>query len=259
MGEDAWVAGDRYDPYMGRWSRLVASAFVAWLEQPPGLRWVDLGCGTGALTSAVLAAAEPAAVTGVDPSPAFVSWAAHHVRDPRASFEVGEAATLSAGSADTVVSGLVLNFLPDPVQAVAAMAAAARGGTVAAYVWDYAGGMEMVHHFWEAAAGVDGGAAALHEAARFGEWDARRLAALWEAAGLTEVETTVVTVEHTDTDVEAVWAPFLGGTGPAPSYLSGLAPEGRLAVAAAFRDRLPVADDGTVTLAARAYAVLGRA
>lgn len=259
MGDDAWIAGDRYDPFMGRWSRLVAPPFVAWLAQPAGLRWVDLGCGTGALSAAVLAGAEPTSVTGVDPSDVFVTWAAAHVTDPRASFAVGEAATLPGGSADVVVSGLVVNFLPDAPQAVAAMAAAARGGTVAAYVWDYSGGMQMLHLFWEAAASVDSGAAELHEAARFAGWDTDRLAALWEEAGLADVRTTSLTVEHTDPDVATLWAPFLGGTGPAPSYLAGLAPDARTAVHDSFRDRLPVAGDGTVTLSARAYAVRGRA
>lgn len=108
---DAWAQGDAYEPYIGRWSRPVAADFVTWLDRPAGLRWVDLGCGTAALTSAVLAAADPLGVLGVDPSPAFVAWSRDHLDDPRATFREG--------------------LVPDAVAALRAMAAAARGGTIA--------------------------------------------------------------------------------------------------------------------------------
>jgi SAM-dependent methyltransferase len=259
MGDDAWVAGERYDPYMGRWSRAVAPLFVDWLGLPRGLRWVDVGCGTGALTSAILQRAEPKAVRGVDPAEGFVAWAGAHVVDPRASFAVGEASGLESGSSDAVVSGLVVNFLLDPAGAVAAMMTAGRGGTVAAYIWDYAGGMQMLHHFWEAAVSLDPAAGPLHEAVRFPDWNQRTLAELWRSAGAEEVETTELVAEQTYADFDELWSPFLGGTGPSPSYVAGLDPQQREALRERFSAGLPRAAGGTITLGARAYAVRGRA
>lgn len=257
MGDDAWVAGDRYDPYMGRWSRAVAPLFVAWLDLPAGLRWVDIGCGTGALASTILGTAAPASVRGVDPAEGFVGWATAQVTDPRASFEVGDAGGLEQGCADAVVSGLVVNFLPDPVPAVAAMARAAAGGTVAAYVWDYAGGMGLLHHFWTAAVAVDATAAGLDEALRFPDAAAGPLAELWRSAGLTRVETSELVAEQTYADFDELWTPFLGGTGPAPGYLAGLASEVRDALRERLRADLPADPDGSITLSARAHAVRG--
>ncbi|TFV62939.1 class I SAM-dependent methyltransferase, partial [Blastococcus sp. CT_GayMR20] len=110
---DSWSSGKSYEPYVGRWSRLVAAEFVGWLDRPPDGRWLDIGCGTGALTEAVLSSTAPTDLVGVDPSPGFVTHAAAHVPDPRARFVVGDARALPVadGWADTAVSGLVLNFV----------------------------------------------------------------------------------------------------------------------------------------------------
>src|SRR5437667_2618768 len=86
-----WASGAAYEPYVGRWSRLVAREFLAWLAVPPGSRWLDVGCGTGALTQVILELASPSEVKGVDPSEGFIAFAREQVHDPRASFEVGDA------------------------------------------------------------------------------------------------------------------------------------------------------------------------
>jgi len=127
---DAWDIADAYEPYVGRWSRLVARGFLGWLAVPPGRRWLDVGCGTGALAETVLALAAPGGVVGIDPSPAYVAFARERVTDPRARFEVGDARALRAPTAafDAVVSGLVLNFVPQPERAVSEMARVARRG-----------------------------------------------------------------------------------------------------------------------------------
>lgn len=118
---DSWLSGEEYEPYVGRWSRLVADGFVRWLGVPPGGRWLDVGCGTGALTEAILAVASPQSVNGVDPSDRFVAFARRRVDDPRATFAQGTAEALSGEDEtyDAVVSGLVLNFLERPGQALA--------------------------------------------------------------------------------------------------------------------------------------------
>src|SRR4051812_48041720 len=147
----SWADGDRYESYVGRWSRPVARRFVAGLAMPAGRRWLDVGSGTGVLTRTVLDLAEPSAVRGIDRSPAFVRHAAAPVPDPRASFATGAAAALplAEASVDVVVSGLVLNFLPDATAAVADWhRVAVPGAVVAAYVWDYADGMQMMRTFW---------------------------------------------------------------------------------------------------------------
>lgn len=259
MSADPWVAGASYETFMGRWSRLVAPRFLDWLACPAGLGWVDVGCGTGALSHAIVARAAPASVLGVDPSPGFIDYARGQVDDEQCSFVEGTAADLTPGSADVVVSALVLNFVPEPASVLAAMAAAASGGTVAAYVWDYVGGMQMLASFWDAAVELDPAAEAMHEAVRFPDWGPDRLVTLMAGAGLGGAATTDLTVSSTYEDAEALWAPLLGGTGPAPGYVASLDADHREALRERWLARVPAAADGSIRLTARAYAVRGRA
>ena len=254
-----WSSGDAYEPYVGRWSRLVATEFVAWLGVPPGARWVDVGCGTGALTSTVLRDADPASVVGVEPSAAFVAHARARVPDPRASFTNAgaEALPFADASADVVVSGLVLNFVPDVATALAEAArVVGPDGTVAAYVWDYAEGMRLMRHFWDVAAELDPAVAARDEAAVFGLCAPDALAAAF--GGFGEVEVTGITVPTVFADFADYWTPFLAGGAPAPEYVVSLDEERRTALREALRDRLPIQPDGTIPLTARAWAVRGR-
>lgn len=128
MKKDVWAAGDLYEPDVGRWSRVVAREFLPWLDVPSGSAWLDVGCGTGALTQCALESARPASARGVDPSAGFVEYARGRVADPRASFDVGDAQSLpvSAGVFDAAIAGLVLNFVPKPEVAVAEMRRVAR-------------------------------------------------------------------------------------------------------------------------------------
>ncbi|MCA1696935.1 MAG: class I SAM-dependent methyltransferase, partial [Actinobacteria bacterium] len=242
---DVWAAGDAYEPFIGRWSRLVAPAFLDWLSAPPAKRWLDVGCGTGALTSAILARCEPTMVTGIDPSDGFVAWTAAHVDDPRARFEVADATHLPPDCADIVVSGLVLNFVPDPAAAVRAMCAAAPAGTIAAYVWDYAGRMDLLRHFWDAAAALNPEADNLVEGVRFPLCNPAALADLWRHAGLVDVATDAVDVPTLFADFDDYWTPFLGGQGPAAGYAMSLSQERRAALRDRIRSGLPVGIDGS--------------
>ncbi len=250
---EVWAGGDAYEAYIGRRSRLVAGPFLDWLDAGPGRRWLDVGCGTGALTAAIVARAAPAGVVGVDPSEQHVAWAAANVAGAR--FVVGDADHLPSDPVDVVVSGLALNFMPDAGAAVRAMRD--RGSTVAAYVWDYAGGMELLRRFWDAAIALDPDAAELDEATRFPICRPDRLRTIWRDAGLVDGATAPIDVPTVFGDFDDYWTPFLGGQGPAPGYVAGLDDRRRDRLRDRLRLDLPAANDGAIHLTARAWAVRG--
>jgi SAM-dependent methyltransferase len=257
---DVWAAGAAYEPYVGRWSRLVAREFLTWLAVPPGRRWLDVGCGTGALSGMVVAMVSPAHVDGVDRSEGFVAYARQQVADPRVRFEVADAQALAAPDAsyDVVVSGLVLNFVAEPARAVAEMRRVARAAApVAVYVWDYAGRMELMRRFWDAAAALDPAARELDEGRRFPICGPEPLSQLFAGAGLRDVETRAIEVPTVFRDFDDYWSPFLGGQGPAPGYAMSLDEDRRDRLRDLIRSRLPAAPDGSIALQARAWAVRG--
>lgn len=258
---EVWESGEEYEPYVGRWSRLVAREFLRWLAMPAHARWLDVGCGTGALIQAILDDWSPAEVVGIDPSSAYIAYARRSIRDRRVRYEVGDARSLPVPSSfDAVVSGLVLNFVPpvDQLKAAREMARAARvGGTVASYVWDYAGKMELMRHFWDAAVALDPAARALDEGTRFPLAHPDNLAALFRKAGLSAVETRAIDVPTIFRDFDDYWTPFLGGQGPAPAYANALADGRRVALREKIRADLPIQPDGSIHLIARAWAVRG--
>lgn len=256
---DTWASGGQYEQYIGRWSRLVARALLPWLAAPPGLDWLDAGCGTGALTQAILAHAQPRLVTAVDASAGFLDYAKGSVVGP-VRFQVADiqALPLHAASVDVAVSGLVLNFVPRPALALAEMARVTRpGGSVAVYLWDYAGKMEYLRLFWDAAAALNPAAADLDEGRRFPLCQPDALAALLAQAGLARVATQPLDIETHFRDFDDLWTPFLGGQGPAPGYVMSLDAGRRAALRDELRARLPVAADGSIRLVARAWAARG--
>ncbi len=260
MADDVWSVGEAYEAYVGRWSRRVAEAFLHWLDLPAGRRWLDVGCGTGALTGTVLALADPAHVVGVDTSEGFLADARARIVDPRSTFRAGDARSLPFPDDhfDAVVSALALNFVPDPGSAAAEFArVAVPGGVAAAYVWDYAGGMAMMRHLWEAAAALDPAAAELDEGRRFPLCRPEPLSELWAAAGLDQVTVQAIEIATVFADFDDYWMPFVGGQGPAPGYVMSLTPEHRRALRDLLRARLPVGPDGSIPLTARAWAVRG--
>lgn len=262
MAPDVWALGDAYEAYIGRWSRRVARAFLRWLDVAGDLTWLDVGCGTGALTAEVLAGAGPARVLGVDPSEGFLAGARAAITDPRADFCAADAQALplASGGCDAAVSGLALNFVPDPRRAAAELVRVTRsGGLVAAYVWDYAEGMEMIRYFWDSAVALDPAAAELDEGSRFPLCRPEPLRRLWSDGGLTEVQVEALDVPTVFSDFDDYWAPFLGGQGPAPGYAISLTEDRRRALRHLLRDRLPESADGTVPLTARAWAIRGTA
>jgi SAM-dependent methyltransferase len=256
-----WASGAAYEPYIGRWSRPVAREFVEWLDVPSGGVWVDVGCGTGALTETIFATAAPTRVEAYDRSTGFVEYARSNVRDPRASFSVADAAALPRDdrSTDVIVSGLVLNFVTPPETAVAEMLRVTRSsGVIAAYVWDYAVGMQPIRRFWDAACALDEDARPLDEAVRFPICNPTSLEALFRGAGLRDVLTRAIDVPTPFSDFEDYWTPFLSGVAPAPSYATSLSLVRRLLLRDRLRNTLPSEPVGSINLTARAWAVRGR-
>ena len=257
---DKWEAGAAYEAYMGRWSRPLAREFVDWVKAPRAAHWLEVGCGTGALTTMICELGEPASVVACDPSEPFVEHARGNLSDARASFVVGGADALPSrdGGFDAVVSGLVLNFLPDPAKAAVSVRERLRpGGVFAAYVWDYAEGMEFLRYFWEEAVAADPRAAELSEGPRFPLCRAPALASLFRDAGFAKVETDLLDIPTEFRDFDDYWQPFLRGTGPAPGYVVSLDPTEREVLRERLERRLQPASDGRIRLRARAWAVRG--
>jgi ubiquinone/menaquinone biosynthesis C-methylase UbiE len=254
---DIWESGDSYEPYIGRWSRLVAREFIHWLALPEKRDWLDVGSGTGALSQTILELANPQKLKGMDRSKDYVEFARTQVNDPRVEFEVGNAQTLPVESEmfDVVVSGLVMNFVPQPDQMVREMARAVRaGGMVALYVWDYAGKMQMLRHFWNAAAALDPAARELDEGWRFSICNPNSLKYLFEHANLSQVEIRPIDISADFKNFEDFWSPFLGGQGPAPGYIASLDEKRRAQLRERIYSSLPFALDGTIPLVLRAWA-----
>jgi SAM-dependent methyltransferase len=244
-----WASGAAYEPYVGRWSRLVAREFLAWLAVPPENRWLDVGSGTGALSATILAVARPSTVTGIDASEGYAAYAREQIRDGRADFCKGDAQALPFryGSFDATVSGLVLNFLPEPSRGLTEMARVTRPrGVVAVYVWDYAGQMQLIRYFWESAAALDPAARKLDEGRRFPICRPEALERLFTNAGMQDVAVRAVDATTVFRDLEDYWSPFLGGGGPPPPLRDRI------------RAGLPISGDGSIQLIARAWAARGR-
>ena len=257
---DRWSNAGEYERFMGRWSRLVAREFLGWISVPWRQRWLDVGCGTGALSETVLSRCQPTELVGVDRSLAYATAARAARREPIAHFMAADGAHLPLRGThfDAAVSGLVINFLPHPARAVEQMLLAVRpGGAVAVYVWDYAGRMEMLRHFWDAAVALDPAARELDEGRRFPICTPTALAALFTGAGVDQVETRPLDVGAEFQSFDDFWTPFLSGDAPAPGYCLSLSEAHRTRLRDALRERLPMQPDGRIELVARAWGVRG--
>ncbi len=256
---DAWKVGESYDAYMGRWSRKVAPRFLDWLAAPEDRDWLDIGCGTGALSAAILVQCRPASLLAIDPSDGYVAKVRAGITDKRAEFRVGDAQAIEVetDSRDIVVSALVLNFVPDRRRALAEMKRIVRpGGTIGFYVWDYpGGGMEFVRAFWLAAASLDAAAQELTEDRRFPFCTPRGLAELAADAGLGLVSCAPIEVPTVFSDFDDYWQPFTLGVGPAPGYCAKLAPDAREKLRQKLQESVPLRADGAIPFKARAWAV----
>ncbi len=255
-----WAAGDKYEPYIGRWSRLVAARFLDWLGVADSKRWVDVGCGTGALLQTIFATRDPTLVAGVDRSENFLRHAGQGTREEQPLLAASDGQLLPFKSAvfDVAVSGLVLNFVPHPEKMVSEMSrVTCSDGVCALYVWDYAGKMELLRYFWDSASDLDPEAGKLDEG-RFPVCQPGPLKELFEVCGLVDVEVQALDISTVFKNFDDYWTPFLGGQGPAPAYAMSLTEEKRTALRESLHKRLPIEQDGSIKLIARAWAVKSR-
>jgi SAM-dependent methyltransferase len=234
--------------------------FVSWLSVRPNAHWLDVGCGTGALADAVCAEASPASVAACDPSEPFIEYARRRQADPRVSFVVAGVGQLPkrAGGFASVTSLFALNFFPKPEAAVDEMRrVTAADGLVSACVWDYAGRMEFLRYFWDSVVAVDPGAAEVDEGRRFPICQPHALESLFREAGLADVVSDSIEIPTRFSTFAELWEPFLGGTGPAPSYVASLGGPQREALVKRLERALPREADGAISLVAGAWVVRG--
>ncbi len=248
--------GAAYERTMGVWSRLAGDVFLDWLAPEAGLAWVDVGCGNGAFTEAIVARTAPAAVEGVDPSDGQIDFARKRAPGSIAGYRVGDAMALPFPDDhfDAATMALVIFFVPEPATGVAELVRVTRpGGRVAAYVWDmYGAGFPLEPLLAEMRAmGMTPPMPPSMEASRL-----ETLRGLWSAAGLGGIETREITVERTFADFTEFWSTVLGSS--FARAFADLDEATRQDLETRVRTRLSPAADGTLTTTAHAFAIQGR-
>lgn len=260
MHQTAWTDAAAYESYVGQWSRIIAPMFVQWLAPQSGLTWLDVACGTGALTSAILNSAQPAAIDAIDRSQAYLDYAREHLPDPHVRFQLAAAESLPypASSFDAVVSGLILNFI-DADRVLAEQSRVAKPGAVlAAYIWDYAGAYDYARLFWDAALAIDPAAAKYDPRHRFAIHDATALQRLFTSRHLENVDTIFLDAQASFPNFEAYWQALDARQGSMAEYLSGITGETRAAIRQGLSANVQRDANAPVRLRLRAIAVKGR-
>ncbi|MFD3164028.1 class I SAM-dependent methyltransferase [Herpetosiphon sp. NSE202] len=248
--------GASYERYMGVWSQLVAAKFLTWLAPQQGLNWLDVGCGNGAFTEMIFKQCQPSAVTGIDPAPAQIGYARQRLADYPVKLEEGDAQNLplDSNSVNIAVMPLVIFFVPEPAKGVAEMArVVAPGGTVAAYTWDMFGGGFPYSPIQKAItdAGVSVPYPPSIEASRM-----EVMHELWQQAGLSTIQTEVISVTRSFVDFADYWETVLGAPSIGPQ-LNAMSASKQQAFRDQIRATLPLDTNGQITLQAHVNAIKG--
>jgi SAM-dependent methyltransferase len=248
------VGAEAYDAFMGRWSEPLAQELLDLVGVNAFPRVLDVGCGPGAVTAALVERLGHQGVVACDPSPTFVEAVKARVPTVQVHRVPAEKLPFADGAFGLVLAQLVVHFMTDPVAGLREMRRVTTpGGGVAACVWDHAGGRSPLDMFWRAVAQVDPGA---HDEADLAGAREGHLLELFGQAGLRDVEGSLLTVHVTFTDLDDWWEPFLLGVGPAGDYVAGLDEAQRTELRAACAALLPPAP---FTLSGSAWAAVGRA
>jgi ubiquinone/menaquinone biosynthesis C-methylase UbiE len=250
--------GEAYERLMGRWSRIAGEIFLDWLDAAPNLRWLDVGCGNGAFTEALIARCAPSEVVAVDPSEGQLAFARRRPGAKAADFRIGDAQALPFGDDcfDVAAMALVITFLSDPGKAVAEMARVVRpGGWVGTYMWDVPGGGTPVHPIYVAMES-QGTPSPRPPGAEASRRDAMQ--ALWHAAGLTSIETRVIRIPVVYADFDDFWNSNSVPVGPQGKAIANMAPDAREELRARLRKQVAPAPGGRIAYESFANAVKGR-
>jgi len=253
--------GAGYEKFMGQWSRIAGRLFIDWLALPSGLRWLDVGCGTGAFTEVIKQLSGPVEIVAIDPSDAQVSYARSRKTADGVQYQVADARSMpfETGRFDVAVSALVLNFIPDREKAVSEMRRVVRpGGRVAAYVWDFAGGNGTAQHLNSAVRELEGPgyrSPGLNPESTTGEF----LKALFEGAGLADVKTRPLDVTVTFQDFDDYWNSNAISHPQVANLIKSFSHEKRQRLIALVKARLPIDRHGGISYMARVNAVRGSA
>lgn len=253
-----FIDGDAYERYMGRWSRAACPEFLAWVGAPKGASWLDVGCGTGALTAAILASEAPRSIAAVDPAAAQVETAKQQLKSPLARFDVADACALpfEDGRFEIVASALVVNFIPDRPKALAEMRRVLRtGGIVAGFVWDFAAEHSPSGPVRRALkeAGAD-----VPSVPGMADSPLDRFAALFRDAGFESVESRVIDVVQQFASAEEFWTVQTTGFAPPAAIIKKTSPEIVARAKQLAMENVRIAADGSVSYASRANAVKAR-
>lgn len=258
--KESWSNSEAYERYVGRWSSRVAERFLDWLGARLDARWLEVGCGTGALTEQILRLGKPSHLIGVEPSESFLRTAKERVSGANVAFRsgTGEKLPVEDTCVDYAVSGLVLNFVPDKEAAMREICRVLTpAGVAVCYVWDYAGHVQFMRYFWDAAVQLNPKARGQDEGVRFSMCHPRPLQNLFESAGFRDVQVTSIDIPTPFENFDDYWQPFLHDVAPAPGYCVSLTAEDRSKLETVLRDALPTDPDGRILLAARVWAVSG--
>lgn len=258
MDDQLFTDGKAYERLMGRWSRLVGQAFLAWLDVPKHLRWLDAGCGNGAFTEELIARCAPATVTAIDPSEEQLAYARNRPGARAAEFHIGDAQKLSFGdnSFDAAVMALVISFLPEPDKAAAEMTRVVRsGGWVATYMWDFLGGGSPGYPIIQAikSLGRDPALPPNHMVS-----SRKAMQELWEGAGLTSIETEVIRISVAFSDFDDFWNSNVVPVGPLGKSIDRMSADEKKRLRTRLQDHLATDANGRIVYESFANAVKGR-
>jgi ubiquinone/menaquinone biosynthesis C-methylase UbiE len=258
MAEQSFFTdGDAYEHFMGRWSRAVGVEFLDWLALPQGLDWLDVGCGTGAFTGLVIERCAPRRISAIDPAEDQIAFARKSPMAARADFKVGSALDLpfAADEFDAAAMALVIAFVPDPQKGVAEMARVVKsGGTVSAYMWNFAGNGFTQRPMIEAMADLGAIVPAMPGAAMTAM---DTLKGLFRTAGLEQVEGRPIDIEVSYANFDDYWSSQTALPNPTVQTLRRMPPADIERLKDELKRRL--ADGaGRIAYPAQANAVRGR-